>query len=82
MVPDKCRNAGLYEERADRGDTGLQREFRSAPEIEDAFFWIRRRSLGMDERPAPIENRSPQVFRDVDRGQIGRAERRHEEDKL
>ncbi len=36
----------------------------------------------MDQRPAPIKNRSPQVFRDVDRVQIGRAEGRHEEDKL
>ncbi|TKS60455.1 MAG: hypothetical protein EWM72_01345 [Nitrospira sp.] len=36
----------------------------------------------MGERPAPIENRSPQVFRDVDLVRIGRAEGRYEEDKL
>lgn len=38
MVPNKCRYAGLEEERTDRGDTGFQREFRSVPEIEDTFF--------------------------------------------
>ncbi len=36
----------------------------------------------MGECPAPIEHRPAQVFRDVHRVQIGRAERRHEEDEL
>lgn len=74
MVPNKCRDAGLEEERAYRGDTGFQREFRSVPEIEDTFFLICRRRYRMDQRPAPIKNRSPQVFRDVNRVEIGRAE--------
>lgn len=82
MVPDKRCNAGLQEKGADDGDAGLQREFRSIPEIKDSFFRVRRRGFRMDERPAPIENRSSQVFRDVDVVQIRRAEGRHEEDKL
>jgi hypothetical protein len=82
MVPDHRRDAGLAEESADGRYTGFQREFRPCSEVKDAFSRIRRRGFGMNECPAAIENRPSQVFRDVDRWQICRAERRHEENKL
>ncbi len=36
----------------------------------------------MDESPAPVKNSSPQLFGDIDRFQIGRAECRHKKNEL
>ena len=82
MVPNQGRDAGLEEESTDGGNTGFQCEIRSVPEVEGTVAWIGRWSIGANERPAAIENRPAEVFRDVDRRQIRRAESRHEEDKL
>lgn len=51
-------------------------------EIQHAFRWIGRRRLGMKQRPATVEYRPPKVVGEIDRPDVGRAERGHKKHEL
>jgi len=82
MVPNQRVNISFDEERPNSRHTSLQSEFRSSPEVQDTFLWVCGRSVGMEERPTPIENHSSEIFRNVDGIQVGRAEGRDKEHEL
>ena len=66
MVPNKRVDISFDEERSNGRYTGLQREFRAPPEVQDTFFWACGRSFGIDEGPTLVENSSPEIFRNID----------------
>jgi len=82
MVPHQSRNICLVEEGSDRRSTGVEREFCSSSEVQHALLGSGRWWFGMNEGPAAIKDRLPQLLRDIDRRQICRAECRHEQNEL
>src|SRR5512144_3286060 len=82
MVPHEGGNIGLGEERSDRRSAGVECQLRSSSKVKHSFFGIRRRRLGVDERPAAVKNGGPELRRDVQRRQIRRAKSCNEKDKL
>lgn len=82
MVPHHSGDVGIKEKRSDRRSTGIEGEFRSSSQIKHAFVRIRGWCLGVKESPTAIKDGLPEVRRDIDRLQLCRAERGHEQDEL
>lgn len=82
MVPHQSGDVGIEEKRSHRGRAGIEREFRTSSQIKHAFVRIRGWCLGVKESPTAIKDGPPEFLRDIDRLQIGRAERGHEQDEL
>lgn len=82
MVPHQSRDVGIEEKRSHRGSAGVEREFRTCSQIKHAFVRIRGWCLGVKESPTAIKDGLPEFPRDIDRLQLCRAERGHEQDEL
>src|SRR6267143_6014964 len=82
MVPGEGMNTGIRQQRADRGQTGFQRQFRTLAKIEHTLLGISRRRLGMGERPTTVEKGGPKFRRHIQCREISRAEGRHEQNEL
>ena len=82
MVPHQSGNLSIQEQRTDCGHTGFKRQLRAMAKIEHPILWICRWCVCLSQGPATIKNSLPKVLRDIDRGEISSAERRHEQDKL
>lgn len=82
MIPGNRRNSGVAQDRLDRFQTGIQREFVPMAKIQHALALRDRRRAGMNQCPTTLEELVSDRLRNIQRRQIGRAERRHEQHKL
>lgn len=82
MVPDERGDAGFSQQGADRRDASLEREISALAKIKNPLLGILWWRIGVDQGPAPVEDSDAQVLGEINRVEIRRAERRHEEHEL
>lgn len=82
MVPGNRRNPGIAQDRLDRFQTGIQREIIPMTKIQHALAFRDRRRAGMNQRPTAFKEVISDRLRNVERGQIRRAEGRDEQHEL
>jgi len=82
MVPGEGTNTGVRQQRADRRQTGLQRQFCALAKIEHTLLRISWRRLGVDERPTTVEESGSKFRRHIQCREFSRAEGRHKQDEL
>lgn len=82
MVPHQRRNVSLKEERSNHGSARIEGELGPTSKVKNPVLRIDRWYLSVYQRPASVKNGFPKIRWEVDRFQIGRAESRHEENKL
>ena len=82
MVPGQCSHSGIRKNLPDRGDQRIKRQLRAKSKVQHALSRVGRRRLRTDERPAAVKDFPSQVFRDVQGREAGRAQSRHQQNKL
>jgi hypothetical protein len=82
VIPDQGSDAGFRQQRTDDRHTGVERELGALTKVEDSFFRINGRSVGIDQHPATIEDRFSKIIGYINRLEIRGTKRRHEEHKL
>lgn len=82
MVPGQCGDSGIRKNLADRGDQRIERQFRAKSKVQHALSRVGGRRLRADERPAAVKDFPPQLFRDIQGCESGRAEGRHQQHEL
>ena len=82
MIPGNRRNPGVTQDRLDRFQTGIQCEIVPMPKIEHAFPLRDRWRAGVNQRPTAFKEVISDRLRNIERGQIRRAEGRDEQHEL
>ncbi len=82
MIPGDRRNPGVAQDRLDRFQTSIQRKIISMTKIQHALAFRDRRRAGMNQRPTALKEVISDRLRNIERGQIRRAQRRDEQHEL